>query len=111
MEIATKECIWHKRRKDLFRHLVGMQLSKKRLSDYNCIFNRLEEFMQRRCEKIYSVRIGRAFTKEMCDTLGSDSLKVIKTVIRRLNDFMAEEKCSLQASGHKLKLPKLFKIT
>jgi integrase len=108
MGTNTKECIWQKIREDLFKYLVDMQLSKRCLSDYNWIFNRLEDFMQSRGVNGYSARIGKAFTKEMCNTLGSDSLKVIKTVIRRLDNFLTEGKCSLHASGQKPKLPKPF---
>jgi len=108
MGTNTKECIWQKIREDLFKHLVDMQLSKRRLSDYNWIFNRLGEFMQSRDENSYSARIGKAFTKEMCNTLGSDSRKVIRTVIRRLDNFLTEGKCALHASGQKPKFPKPF---
>lgn len=108
MGTNTKECVWQKMRNDLFQHLVGMQLSKRRLSDYNWIFNKLEKFMQSRKENSYSLRISKAFTKEMCNTLGSDSLKVIKTVIRRLDDFLAEGKCAIHASRPKPKFPEPF---
>lgn len=108
MGTNTKECIWQKIREDLFKHLVDMQLSKRRLSDYNWIFNRLEDFMQSCSENGYSARIGEAFTKEMCNTLGSDSLKVIRTVIRRLGDFLTEGKCALHASRPKSKIPEPF---
>lgn len=64
MDANTKEYVWQKMRRDLFQHLVGMQLSKRRLSDYNWIFNRLEEFMQSRNENSYSARIGKAFIKK-----------------------------------------------
>ena len=63
MGTNTKECVWQKMRNDLFQHLVGMQLSKRRLSDYNWIFNKLKKFMQSRKENSYSLRIGKAFTK------------------------------------------------
>jgi integrase len=108
MGTNTKECIWQKIRENIFKHLADMQFSKSRLSDYNRIFNKLEKFMQRRSENSYSARIGEAFTKEMSNTLGSVSLKRIKTVIRRLNDFLAEGKFALRASEQKPKLPKPF---
>lgn len=108
MGTNTKGCIWQKIKGDLFKYLVDMQLSKRRLSDYTWIFNRLEEFMQSRSENRYSAKIGKAFTKEMYNALGSDSLKVIRTVIRRLDNFLVEGKCSLHASGQKPKLPKPF---
>lgn len=108
METDTKECIWQKIRSDLLKHLVGMQLSKRCLSDYNWIFNRLDEFMQSRSENSYSARIGKAFTKEMCNILGADSLQVINTVIKRLDSFLVEGKCALHASGQKPKFPKPF---
>lgn len=108
MGTNTKECVWQKMRNELFQYLVDMQLSKRRLSDYNWIFNRLEEFMQRHKENNYSIRIGKAFTKEMCNTLGSDSLKVTKTVIRRLDDFLAEGKCAIHASRPKPNSPEPF---
>jgi len=108
METDTKECVWQKMRSDLFQYLADMQLSKRRLSDYNWIFNRLERFMQHRKENNYSVRIGKAFTKELCNTLGSDSIKVIKTVIRRLDDFLTEGKCALHASRPNQEFPEPF---
>ena len=108
MEMDTKECVWEKIRNDLYQHLVEMQLNKRRLSDYNWIFNRLEKFMQSRNEGSYSVRIGKTFTKEMLEVLGSDSLKVIRTVIRRLDSFLTEGKCALHASRPKSKIPEPF---
>lgn len=69
MGADIKKCVWKKIRNDLFQHLVDMQFSKRSLSDYNWIFNRLEKFMQSRDESSYSVRIGRAFTKEMLNTV------------------------------------------
>lgn len=108
MGTQPQKCIWQKVRNDLTQYLVDMQLSKRRLSDYNWIFNRLEEFMQSHKKNNYSVKVGKEFTKEMCNTLGSDSLKVIKTVIRRLDDFLAEGKFAIHASRPKPKLPEPF---
>ncbi len=108
MGICAKERVWKELRNDLWQHLVDMQLSKRRLSDYSWIFNRLEEFMQIRNEGSYSTRIGKAFTKEMFTTLGADSLKVIHTVIRRLDSFLAEGKFALHVSRPKSKIPAPF---
>ena len=108
MESNAQKNNWHKIRSDLFQYLEDMQLSKRRLSDYNWIFNRLEDFIQSLNENSYSIAIGEAFTKEMCNILGSDSIKVIKTVVRRMDDFLTKGKCTLHASGQEIKLPKPF---
>jgi integrase len=108
MEIANKDYVWYKIREDLFQYLVNMQLSKRSLSAYNSIFDKLEKFMQSRKENNYSVEIGKAFRKETCNTLSSYSIKVAETVIRRLDDFLAEGKCAIRASSPKSKLPEPF---
>ena len=44
----------------------------------------------------------------MCITISSYSLTVAETVIRRLDNFLAEGKCTIRASGPKFKLPEPF---
>ena len=76
MEIDNKDCAWHKIRADLFQYLINMQLSKRRLSVYNSIFNKLEKFMQSpKDNNNYSVKIGKASRNEICNTLSSYSLE------------------------------------
>lgn len=108
MENDNKDCAWHKIREDLYQYLVNMQLSTRSLSAYNSIFNKMETFMQSRKENNYSVKIGKAFKKEMCNTLSSYSLQVAETTIRRLDDFLVEGKCAIRASSPKSKLPEPF---
>jgi len=56
----------------------------------------------------YSEKIGKAFMEEMHNTLGPDSLTVIRTTIRRLNDFISQGKCAFHAIKIKPKLPEPF---
>ncbi len=108
MEINNKDCVWHEIKEELFQYLVNMQLSSRSLSAYNSIFKKLEEFMQSRKENNYSAKIGKAFSKEMSNTLSTYSLKFTETVIRRLDEFLAEGKCAIRASGPILNLPAPF---
>jgi integrase len=105
---SQKKRNWQQLKEDFSTYLHGMQLSERRLSDYGWIFNRLEKFMQGRKETNYSSEIGEAFKSEMQETLGADSLTVIKTVIRRLDDFCAEGKFALHASTKRAALPKHY---
>jgi len=108
MENDNKDCAWHKIREDLYQYLVNMQLSTRSLSAYNSIFNKMETFMQSRKENNYSAKIGKAFRKEMSNTLSSHNLKIAETVIRKLDDFLVEGKCAIRASSPKSKLPESF---
>ena len=96
---------WQQQKENFWQSLQGVQLSKRRLSDYSWIFKRLEKFMQTRKETAYCIGTGEEFKKEMQDTLGIHSLKVIVTVIQRLDDFLTEGKYVLRASKEKPELP------
>jgi len=108
MEEISKESNWRQLKKDLYKYLEGLQLSKRCLSDYSWIFNRLEKYMESRNETSYCAETGEAFTNEMRNTLGFYSLRVILTVIRRLDDYLAEGKCTLHSRKKKPELPKHF---
>jgi len=108
MKENTKKCNWQQLKRDFYQCLEGVQLSKRRLSDYNWIFKKLEVFMQGRNETFYCIETGEAFTNEMRNTLGVHSLNVIVTVIRRLDDFLSEGKYILHATKKKPELSKPF---
>jgi len=108
METNTKKRGWQQARKDFLQYLENMQLSKRKLSDYVWILNKLEKYMQSNNKRNYSEKIGKAFTQDMRSTLGRDSLTVIVTTIRRLDDFLSTGDCAIHASKPKPKLPKPF---
>lgn len=104
MKKISKECNWQQLRKDFHQYIESLYLGKRRLSDYSWILNRLEKFMQSRNEISYNSGIGEAFTEEMRNTLGLHSLSVILTTIRRLDDYLAEGKCTLHSPKKKPEL-------
>ena len=108
MKEISKEGNWQQLRGDLYQYIESLHIGKRRLSDYSWIFNKLEKFMQSRNEISYHAGIGEVFTKEMRNTLGPHSLKVISTVIKRLDSYIAEGKCALRSSKKKSELPKHF---
>jgi integrase len=108
MKENTLKCNWQQQREKFYQSLQDMQLSKRRMSDYRWIFKRLENYMQSRNETGYCIETGEAFKKEMQGTLGIHSLKVIITVIQRLDDFLTEGKYVLHVSKKKPELPKHY---
>ncbi len=108
MEEISKECNWKQLKMDFYQYIEGFHLGKRRLSDYTWILKRLENFMQSHNETNYHAGIGEAFTEEMRNTLGSHSLTIILTIIRRLGDYLTEGKCALHSSKKKPELPRQF---
>ena len=51
MDATIKKGAWKETRGDFLRHLEGMHLGKRCLSDYTWMLNKLEKFMQGRNEK------------------------------------------------------------
>jgi integrase len=105
MKGNIQKCSWRQQKENFLQSLQDIQLSNRRLSDYGWIFKRLEKFMQSRSETEYCIGVGEAFKKEMQGTLGIHSLKVIATVIQRLDDFLTDGRYTLHASKRKPELP------
>lgn len=101
MENTIRKCGWQQQKEDFYRFLQDKRLSDRRLSDYRWIFNRLEKFMHGCNEAAYCTETGEAFKREMSRTLGVHSLRVIASVIQKLDGYITEGRYVLHASKKK----------
>ena len=89
MEVKINSMEWRELRDRFINSLENLGYSNDSLKDYKNVINKLEQFSNENHEASYSRDINTVFIESRKTEISKNTLMMYKTVIRRLEDFIA----------------------